>query len=372
MAYLSKIKLGSEVYDLKDTEARAGLDLKQNLITEDAKVASSLISSTLTMEGIDPTDLNTVEKSLVKLRDAINAGGTGSIVDVKKLATAETGYIATYQITQGGNPVGVNINIPKDFLVKSATLKEVTEADTPYAGAKVGDKYIDFVINSKDGTATEEHIYLPVNDLVDVYLADETTLALNSETNTFSIKAVPINLVTGLQDALNKKEDITNLKGFAYASSITVPSQEIKGVKATGDINVTVADGALVNTSTAAKVALTKESYTPAGTCSAPTITVTPTTDTFAKAGVVATVDGTDTEMLVLTNATTANAMTAASATSTAPEFTGTAKADALVTAVSATYDKASLDGSKITAATEGLTVGTITVASQTVNAPAK
>ena len=372
MADLSKIKLGSDVYNLKDTQAREDITKKQDLITDTNKVASSLISSTLTMTGVDPSDLNTVEKSLVKLRDAINAGGSGSVVDVKKLDTAETGYIATYQITQGGNPVGVNINIPKDFLVKSASLKEVTEADKPYTGAKVGDKYIDFIVNSKDGSATEEHIYLPVNDLVDVYLADESTLTLDKTTNTFSVKAVPISLVTGLQDALNKKEDIANLKGFAYASSITIPSQDIKGVKATGDINVTVADGALVSTSTAAKVALTKESYTPSGTCTAPTITVTPTTDTFAKAGVIATVDTADTEMLVFTNATTANAMTAASATSTAPKFTGTAKADALVTAVSASYDKASLDGSKITASTTGLTVGTITVASQTVNAPTK
>lgn len=372
MADLSKIKLGSSVYNLKDSQAREDIDKKQDLITESNKVASSLISSTLTMTGIDPSDLNTVEKSLVKLRDAINSGGTGSVVDVKKLDTAETGYIATYQVTQGGNQVGVNINIPKDFLVKSATLETVTTADKPYTGAKVGDKYIDFVVNSKDGSATEDHIYLPVNDLVDVYLADESTLTLDKTTNTFSVKAVPISLVTGLQDALNKKEDIANLKGFAYASSIAIPSQNITGVKATGDISVTVADGALVSTSTAAKVALTKESYTPAGTCSAPTITVTPTTSTFAKSGVVASVDTTDTEMLVLTDATTANAMTAATATSSAPKFTGTAKADALVTAVSASYDKASLDGSKITASTTGLTVGTITVPSQTINAPAK
>ncbi len=63
------------------------------------------------------------------------------------------------------------INIPKDYLVKSAEIKEVATADDPYTGAKVGDKYIDFVINVKSGTATDEHVYLPVNDLVDVYTA---------------------------------------------------------------------------------------------------------------------------------------------------------------------------------------------------------
>lgn len=369
MAELSKIKLGNDVYNLKDTQAREDAAKKQDLITETNKVSASLISSTLTI-GTDNYD--TVEKALVALKEASDKGGTGSVVNVKKLDTAETGYIATYQVTQGGNPVGVNINIPKDFLVKSATLETVTKADTPYTGAKVGDKYIDFVVNSKDTSATDDHIYLPVNDLVDVYLADESTIILDKSTNTFSVKAVPISLVTGLQDALNKKEDKDNLTGFAYASSITVPSQSITGVKATGTINVNVADDALVSTSTAAKVALTKESYTPAGTVSKPTITVSPTTSTFAKAGVTATIDSTDTEMLVLTNASTGSAMTAVTATSSQPTFTGTTKTDALVTAVSASYDKASLDSTKITASTDGLSVGTITVAAKTVNAPTK
>ena len=37
---------------------------------------------------------------------------------------------------------------------------------------------IDFVINAKDASETAEHIYLPVNDLVDVYTAGDG-LALN-------------------------------------------------------------------------------------------------------------------------------------------------------------------------------------------------
>ena len=57
------------------------------------------------------------------------------------------------------------INIPKDLLVKSASVKEVTEADQPYEGAAVGDKYIDFVINSVEGDANESHVYLAVQDL---------------------------------------------------------------------------------------------------------------------------------------------------------------------------------------------------------------
>lgn len=59
------------------------------------------------------------------------------------------------------------VNIPKDFLVKSASVETVTTADVPYEGAVVGDKYIDFVVNTKEGTGVSDtHIYLPVNDLM--------------------------------------------------------------------------------------------------------------------------------------------------------------------------------------------------------------
>lgn len=97
---------------------------------------------------------------------------------VEEAATAETGYLKTYVLNRyaNGDETGTptecgKINIPKDYLVKSADVKEVTTADDPYTGAKVGDKYIDFVINVKSGTATDEHVYLPVNDLVDAYTA---------------------------------------------------------------------------------------------------------------------------------------------------------------------------------------------------------
>ena len=92
---------------------------------------------------------------------------------IVKAAEAEEGAIATYYLTKDDVQVGAKINVPKDYLVKSATVEEVAEADVPYAGAKVGDKYLDFVVNVKAGEAegTESHIYLPVNELVDVYTA---------------------------------------------------------------------------------------------------------------------------------------------------------------------------------------------------------
>lgn len=107
-------------------------------------------------------------------------------VDVVKKATANDGYIATYQVTVDGTVVGADINIPKDYLVKSADIKVVATADDPYTGAAVGDKYIDFVVNTVEGTGNESHIYLSVQDLVDEYTAGDGIEI--SATNIIAIK----------------------------------------------------------------------------------------------------------------------------------------------------------------------------------------
>lgn len=107
-------------------------------------------------------------------------------VDVVKKATANAGYIASYQVTVDGTVVGADINIPKDYLVKSADIKVVAAADDPYAGAVVGDKYIDFVVNTVGGDGNESHIYLSVQDLVDEYTAGDGIEI--SATNIIAIK----------------------------------------------------------------------------------------------------------------------------------------------------------------------------------------
>ena len=148
---------------------------------------------------------------------------------IRKLSTPTAGAFATYALFCNNEQVPVDdpakncvIDIPKDFLVKSATLGTVTQADKDPGGKfendpnfLVGDKYIDFTVNSRTlipavgefqdypaGTAfyadqfgttlvdtsaflpttdvsayfvvdgsTESHIYLNVKDLVDVYTA---------------------------------------------------------------------------------------------------------------------------------------------------------------------------------------------------------
>ena len=111
---------------------------------------------------------------------------------VVKLETATDGYLASYQLQKDGAPVGATINIPKDYLVKSASVKTAT-ADDP-SGFAEGTKYIDFVVNTYDtdsGTGKESHIYLNVQDLVDVYTAGNGIEI--SEANAISVKVVAEN-----------------------------------------------------------------------------------------------------------------------------------------------------------------------------------
>lgn len=123
----------------------------------------------------------------------------GASYTMTKAATPEAGYFATYQLCDitSGTPVPVSgsalINIPKDYLVKSGEVKTVTIADKTAGGIfynnpdfSVGDKYIDFVVNVKDSAqVTDEHIYINVKDLVDVYTAGNG-IAINN--NAISVK----------------------------------------------------------------------------------------------------------------------------------------------------------------------------------------
>lgn len=109
---------------------------------------------------------------------------------ITKDATAQTGYIATYHLTKDGTNVGTAINIPKDYLVKSAEIKTSTGSTDP-SGLPSGTKYIDFVVNTYTGSGTESHIYLSVEDLVDVYTAGNGIDI--SSSNAVSAKVVAAN-----------------------------------------------------------------------------------------------------------------------------------------------------------------------------------
>ena len=147
------------------------------------------ISGTATVPTVgiklDPATGNAASLSDAGLMVTVPAAAEYTIA---KLTTAEAGYLATYQLQKDGTGVGEKINIPKDYLVKSAEVKTSTGTGDP-SGFPKDTKYIDFTINTYDtesGSGTESHIYLNVADLVDVYTSgsgenDAVKIAISSD-----------------------------------------------------------------------------------------------------------------------------------------------------------------------------------------------
>ena len=134
-----------------------------------------------------------VEDALEELYDAIQTADAAGEVTMES-ASGSGDVLTVYSLYQGvlsgdsaaeklAKKIG-DINIPKDYLVRSATIQTVTVDDEPYTGAAVGDKYIDFVVNTKDGdSGTPVHMYIALNDLVSVIqgsTGSEITVAIGA------------------------------------------------------------------------------------------------------------------------------------------------------------------------------------------------
>ena len=176
------------------------------------------ISGTATVPTVgiklDPATGNAASLSDAGLLVTVPAAAEYTIA---KLTTAEAGYLATYQLQKDGAGVGAKINIPKDYLVKSAEVKTSTGAGDP-SGFDAGVKYIDFTINTYDtqsGSGTESHIYLNVADLVDVYTSGSATgdaiqIAISSDNKisaTVTDKGITLAMLSdGVQASLGKAD----------------------------------------------------------------------------------------------------------------------------------------------------------------------
>lgn len=110
-------------------------------------------------------------------------------ISIEKQATAENGFTATYVIKQNGTALSPKINIPKDFLLKSASLETVGATPTAIEtenNLSSGDKYLKFIVNTQENDNITT-LLIPVNDLIDTYTGDNSTIVLNNN-NSFSVK----------------------------------------------------------------------------------------------------------------------------------------------------------------------------------------
>ena len=122
----------------------------------------------------------------------LDTTSTAGEITVEKQAVAESGYASTYVIKQGGVPINPKINIPKDQMVRSASVETVGATPNEKEAAAslaTGDSYILLIVNTVDNDNGTDLI-IPIDSLFDLQKADEQTLTLNGDTYSIKNKGV--------------------------------------------------------------------------------------------------------------------------------------------------------------------------------------
>ena len=162
---------------------------------------------------------------------------------ITKDATAQSGFLATYHLTKGGVEVGTAINIPKDYLVKSAEVKVATGSDA--SGFPAGTTYIDFVVNTYDttsGSGTESHIYLNVETLVKTHTAGNGISI--SDTNVISAKVVAANGLSVDADGIKMAVASTTANGAMTSDMV----KKLNGIDTGATANTITLNGTQTKT----------------------------------------------------------------------------------------------------------------------------
>lgn len=136
--------------------------------------------------------------------------------------TTDTTIAKRYIFKQLDKEIG-RIDLAKELVVTSGSVKEVTTADVPYTGAKVGDKYIELVIANQTTP-----IYVPAKDLVDIYTYEKN--ATEVQVNIDNQNVVSATLVNGGVST----EKIADKSVTAGKLADTVNTDIAKGVTAHG------------------------------------------------------------------------------------------------------------------------------------------
>lgn len=178
---------------------KAGLSEVDGIVdnTSDADITLAKAATTGAAEDISVADeaglltATNVEDAIAELASA-SAGGVASktVYITETAGQSSDPYSKRYGVYQGAtgssaSPVAgeklVDIDIPKDLVVESGSVKTVTTPNVPYSGAAVGDKYIELVI----ANSSSDPLYIPAKDLVDIYTAQQnaTQIQLTIDSN---------------------------------------------------------------------------------------------------------------------------------------------------------------------------------------------
>lgn len=173
------------------------------------------------------------------------------VYSITKLTANETseGAAATYQLAIDGVASGTKIDIPKDMVVSSGEVKTVSTANSPYAGAAVGDKYIELTI----ANASSDKLYIPVSSLVEYV----TSGSNNSDMVVISIDANH-QVTASITDGTVTKAKLTSgVQASLDAADSALQASDIITGSTNGTISVDGTDVSVYGLGTAAYTAST-------------------------------------------------------------------------------------------------------------------
>ena len=230
-----------------------GIALLWNKIIEKlaTKGAVDSISSADSSIKIDGTNADPTIKVQLSNRNnnaiCLDNKGLYVIPDIysitKETLNDDSEFSAVYHLTKNGNNEGVSINIPKDMVVSSGEVKTVSNANIPYEGAAVGDKYIELIL----ANANNDKLYIPANGLVEYLTSGSNANSMinisisNDHKITASIKEHSITnneLSTSINTSLGKAD--TAIQGLTASNH---------GIQITGNTTTLTIGIQLSNTS---------------------------------------------------------------------------------------------------------------------------
>lgn len=298
---LSKVQIGDQVYYLKDAEVRALIDTFGDAVTYnvDAEVAAAgagLITSGAVHKYVNDyvTQITGGAMTFLGVKDELPE--SGNIGDVVIVGTAEYVYAENEWHLYGDEGVYATVaGVEASYVKKTLTIAGIDLADAITADelkTALGLGALAYK-NSASGTiagvvtSVADTTYTPAGDVA-------VTLNQTSTAMTSAGSFTPVGSVSGTTTAAGKvaiARDDEN--GVAVSGSVSAPTVTV--TPATAQIQHINSLGTL-------------PSYT-AAQYTAPS--VTEAKSQFATAGMVAAIDGEDAEMLVLSAASKADALTA-------------------------------------------------------------
>lgn len=130
---------------------------------------TGITSSQVTRTATADVAGTTVEAALANLADAIDTGGTGSVVTVEEVTTGlDAGILKAYKIWQGSTSEAANlkgtINIPKDLVVTAGSVVNGTWSNDTFTEGSGTDKALKLTIANQTAP-----VYINPSDFIDVY-----------------------------------------------------------------------------------------------------------------------------------------------------------------------------------------------------------